>query len=140
MNDTQLTRIYVDMVADLFHPGHVNFLRQAKSFGDELIVGIHSDQTVAAYKRQPIMTMTERMTVVRSCCYVDEVVPNAPLQVSLAYLNNLKIDYLCHGDDISTENIEAWYGEIHQQGRLKLVPYTPDISTTNLLERIMKSA
>ena len=43
---TEITRVYVDMVADLFHYGHVNFLRQAKSHGDFLLVGVHSDETV----------------------------------------------------------------------------------------------
>lgn len=129
-------RIYVDMVADLFHFGHVNFLKQARSFGDELVVGIHSDETVASYKRQPIMTMKERIAVVESCRYVDQVVPNAPLIVSLDYLEQLEIDYLCHGDDIDEEKIEKWYGEIRRQGRLKIVDYTNNISTTNLINRV----
>ena len=43
---TEITRVYVDMVADLFHYGHVNFLRQAKSHGDFLLVAVHSDETV----------------------------------------------------------------------------------------------
>ena len=52
-----MTRVYVDMVADLFHYGHVNFLKQARQFGDRLLVGIHSDEVVEEYKRSPIMTM-----------------------------------------------------------------------------------
>lgn len=140
MNNTKSIRIYVDMVADLFHAGHVNFLKQAKSLGDELVVGIHSDETVAGYKRQPIMSMAERIAVVESCRYVDEVIPNAPLNVTLDYLDNLNIDYVCHGDDVDEENIEKWYGEIRKQGRLKLVPYTKNISTTNLLQRVSSTA
>ena len=41
-----MIRVYVDMVADLFHPGHVEFLRKARSFGNTLVVGIHSDDAV----------------------------------------------------------------------------------------------
>ncbi|MEH2081152.1 MAG: adenylyltransferase/cytidyltransferase family protein [Nostoc sp.] len=140
MDDTKPIRIYVDMVADLFHAGHVKFLKQAKCLGHELLVGIHSDETVAGYKRQPIMSMAERIAVVESCRYVDEVIPNAPLNVTLEYLNGLNIDYVCHGDDIDEQNIEKWYGEIHKQGRLKLVPYTKSISTTNLLQRVSSTA
>ena len=138
MSKSKLIRIYVDMVADLFHAGHVNFLRQAKSLGDQLVVGIHADETVAEYKRQPIMTMAERIAVIESCRYVDEVVPNAPLNFTVEYLDSLNIDYLCHGDDFSQDEIEKWYGEIKKQGRLKLVPYTKNISTTNILERIVQ--
>jgi cytidyltransferase-like protein len=136
MNNSKPIRIYVDMVADLFHAGHVNFLKQAKSLGHELVVGIHSDETVAGYKRQPIMSMNERIAVVENCRYVNEVIPDAPLNLSLQYLDKLNIDYVCHGDDTNEENIEKWYGEIRKQGRLKLVPYTENISTTKLLERI----
>ena len=62
-----MTRVYVDMVADLFHYGHANFLRQAKQFGDHLIVGIHSDEVVKEYKRTPILNMKERVDTVSSC-------------------------------------------------------------------------
>ena len=48
------------MVADLFHYGHVEFLKQANAFGDHLLVGIHSDETVQANKRIPILSMEER--------------------------------------------------------------------------------
>ena len=46
--------VYVDMVGDLFHYGHVEILRRAKEKGDKLIVGVHSDETVMEYKRKPI--------------------------------------------------------------------------------------
>jgi cytidyltransferase-like protein len=47
--------VYTDMCADLFHAGHVNFLRQARALGDRLVVGIHSDETIASYKGTPVM-------------------------------------------------------------------------------------
>jgi cytidyltransferase-like protein len=57
-------RVYVDLVGDLFHAGHVEFLRAARSFGDWLVVGVLSDDVVAAYKRRPITTLEERVAVV----------------------------------------------------------------------------
>ena len=62
-----MTRVYVDMVADIFHFGHVAFLKKASAFGDELIVGIMSDAEVRANKRVPIMTMAERAATVAGC-------------------------------------------------------------------------
>ncbi len=55
------------MVADLFHYGHVNFLRQAKEHGDYLLVGVHADETVMIYKPRPILSMEERVASVEGC-------------------------------------------------------------------------
>ena len=95
-----MTRVYVDMVADLFHYGHANFLRQAKQFGDHLIVGIHSDEVVKEYKRTPILTMRERVDTVSSCRYVDEVISDAPLVVDLKWLNTHRIERHIRKSDI----------------------------------------
>ena len=73
-----MTRVYADMVADLFHYGHVEFLKKARELGDYLIVGIHADEILEDYKRKPILTMEERIISVAGCRYVDEVLPSAP--------------------------------------------------------------
>lgn len=62
-------RVYVSMVAYLFHYGHVAFLKQAKEFGDYLIVGIISDEEVTPYKRKPILTQEERIKTISGCRY-----------------------------------------------------------------------
>ena len=59
-----MTRVYADMVADLFHSGHVEFLKKARTFGDYLLVGIHADDVLVSndYKKgKPILTMEERV-------------------------------------------------------------------------------
>ena len=104
-----MTRVYVDMVADLFHYGHANFLEKARRFGDHLIVGIHSDKVVAEYKRSPIMTMKERVDTVSSCRYVDEVIPDAPLIVDQEWITTHRIDLVVHGDDFSEEMEQLCY-------------------------------
>ena len=131
-----MTRVYVDMVADLFHYGHANFLRQAKQFGDHLIVGIHSDEVVSGYKRTPIMRMEERIDTVSSCRYVDEVVPDAPLAVDQEWLNIHRVDLVVHGDDFSDDMRQLCYKIPIDLGILRLVSYTSEISTTEIIQRI----
>ena len=87
-----MTRVYVDMVADLFHYGTVEFLKRARALGDYLLVGINSDETVRANKRDPILSMEERIASVAGCRYVDEVVPDAPWVTDAAWIDKHIVD------------------------------------------------
>jgi len=124
------------MTADLFHFGHVNFLKQASEIGDYLIAGIHSDETVQNYKRSPIMTMEERISVVASCRYVDEVIPDAPLIVDLEWIKKHNIHVVVHGDDFSEDLLQLCYKVPIEMGIFEKVPYTPGISTTDIIKRL----
>jgi len=126
--------VYVDMVADLFHLGHVELLRRAREFGTKLIVGVHSDEMVMTYKRKPVCSMKERVAVVESCKYVDLVIPNAPLVVSPEYLEKHKIDLIIHGNDLTEKDKLMMYGEVLD--KLVLINYTDGISTTDILHRL----
>jgi cytidyltransferase-like protein len=131
-----VTRVYADMVADLFHYGHAEFLRRARELGDVLVVGIHSDATVESYKRAPLTTMDERVKVVEACRYVDEVIADAPLAVTKDWIEQHRIDLVVHGDDIDDRQIEAMYAVPARMGILRTVPYTAGISTSELLQRL----
>jgi ethanolamine-phosphate cytidylyltransferase/choline-phosphate cytidylyltransferase len=124
------------MVADLFHYGHVRFLEQAREYGDTLVVGVHSDETVASYKRLPIMTMEERITSIRTCRLVDEIVADAHLVITHEYLAEHKIDLVVHADDFDKAMLSKLYGVPIEMGIFRTVPYTPGISTTEIIRRI----
>jgi cytidyltransferase-like protein len=124
------------MVADLFHCGHVRFLERARSLGDVLVVGVHSDETVAEYKRWPIMTMEERICVVSACRAVDEVVPHAPLKLTEEFLADHQIDLVVHGDDFDQDALSAAYPVPRALGILRTVSYSPDISTSDIIARV----
>lgn len=53
-------RVYMDGCFDLMHYGHANALRQAKALGDELVVGVVSDEEIIANKGPPVLSMEER--------------------------------------------------------------------------------
>lgn len=126
--------IYVDMVADLFHCGHVAYLKECKTLGKILKVGIHSDADAQSYKRQPILSIDERIKVVEACKYVDEVIPNAPLKVTKEFLKLHNIQRVCHADDISEKSINDMYSDVIDA--LFFIPYTPGISTTMIINRV----
>jgi glycerol-3-phosphate cytidylyltransferase-like family protein len=99
-----------------------------------LKVGIHNDKDVEKYKRIPVLTMEERIKVVESCKYVDEVIPNAPIHVTPAFLKANNIQRVVHANDISQQSIQDMYGEIFNE--LLFVPYTVGISTTEIIKRV----
>lgn len=53
-------RVYMDGCFDMMHYGHANALRQARVLGDELVVGVISDEEIKANKGPPVMSMDER--------------------------------------------------------------------------------
>ena len=133
------TRVYVDMVGDLFHPGHVALLRAARGFGDQLVVGVLSDETVTAYKRRPIMTLDERVAVIEACRYVDEVIPDSPNRVTTEFLDEYDLALVVHGDDVGAGGFEDVYASVRDAGLLHVVPRTGDISTTALIARVREA-
>ena len=53
-------RVYMDGCFDLMHYGHANALRQAKLLGNQLVVGVVSDEEIVANKGPPVLSMEER--------------------------------------------------------------------------------
>jgi glycerol-3-phosphate cytidylyltransferase len=140
--------VYVDMVGDLFHAGHVRFLQQARSLGQDraggrevrLVAGLMGDEAATSYKRRPVQPLAERMIVVGACRYVDEVVGDAPMPVDDAFLDRHAIELVVHGDDLSDEGRAHWYGAPIARGIFAVVPYTREIegsaiSTSELIRR-----
>ena len=131
--------VFVNMVADLFHAGHVAFLKQAKQYGSILIVGLHSDELATKYKRKPVCNIEERKAVVEACKYVDKVICNTPLVIDESFINKHKIDIVIHGDDFDKEKLNQFYGELISLSKFVAVPYTQGISTTEIIKRIARN-
>ncbi len=126
--------VYVDGVFDLFHEGHINFLKEASSYGD-LIVGIHDDEFVMSYKRRPIIPEKSRYAVVRSCKYVNKTIEGVGI-LTENILDSYNIGLVIHGDDFSPEQSEKYYKAAIDKHIFKLVNYTKGISSTQIIENI----
>lgn len=71
--------VYTGGTFDLFHEGHIELLRSCHRIaaGGEVIVGLNTDEFIAAFKNNPpIQSYRERALMLESCRYVDKVVPN----------------------------------------------------------------
>ena len=130
-----MIRVFADMTADLFHYGHVEFLKQARSLGDYLMVGVHGDDELEANKRRPVLTLEERVRSVEGCRWVDRVIPDAPWKFDPSWIAKHRIDLVVHGDDFSPEQEERCYAAPIRLGIYRTLPYTAGISTTEIIRR-----
>ena len=96
-------RVFMEGAFDLMHFGHMNAFRLGKSLGTHLVVGVNSDESITECKAAPLMNDAERLAMVRSCKFVDEVVPDIPYIMSKEYIDYIfktyNVDYIIHGDD-----------------------------------------
>lgn len=119
---------------DLFHIGHLNILKHAKSQCDWLIAGVVSDELCEAAKGQrPVVPLTERLAIVQSVKYVDEAVAEV-LPDKLATWERLRFDIFFKGDDWRGtrrgRDLEARFAKVGVE--VVYFPYTAHTSSTQL--------
>ena len=70
-------KVWTNGCFDILHRGHIELFRYAKSLGDELIVGIDSDEKVKKDKgkNRPFNNLHDRMEILNAIIYVDKVIP-----------------------------------------------------------------
>lgn len=129
--------VFTNGCFDLLHPGHVSYLKQARSLGDALVVALNSDRSVRELKGKgrPILNQQERAEVIAALEAVDYVTifdEETPRVLIAAVLP----DVLVKGGDwalaeiIGREEVEA------AGGRVLSLPYIEGSSTTDIIERI----
>lgn len=129
---------YTTGVFDLFHVGHLNLLRNAKSLCDKLVVGVSVDELVLYKGKKPVIPFSERIEIVRACRYVDLAVPQHSMDKYDAYLR-YKFSIMFVGDD--------WYGsdkwkefeDRFNEEHVKVIyfPYTVNTSSTLINEVLL---
>jgi len=134
-------RIFMDGAFDMMHYGHMNAFRLARSLGTYLIVGVNSDQSITQCKGKPLMNDDERLTMVRGCKFVDEVVPECPYVMNEEYLayiiKEYKVDYVIHGDDPCIVDGKDVYESAKKAGKYQSIPRTEGVSTTDIVGRML---
>lgn len=131
---------YTTGVFDMFHIGHLNILKNAKSQCDHLIVGVSTDELVKQYKnKKPIIPFEERIEIVKAIKYVDEVVPQISMDKRQAW-ENLHYNVLFHGSDWKGS---AMYDKVIQDleevgVKVVFLPHTQGVSSTLLADVLYK--
>ena len=129
--------VFTNGCFDLLHKGHADLIKTSNSFGDKLIIGLNSDDSVKRLKGmgRPIQNEIDRKKALIDTGYVDKVyIFNDDTPLDLIFL--IKPDILVKGGDYVPKEIVGYEEVISSGGEIKIVPLTPGYSTTSIIEKM----
>ena len=129
--------VFTNGCFDLLHKGHRDLIKQSFSFGDILIVGLNSDESVKQLKGEgrPMQNEVERKNALLNTGYVNEVYifdDDTPMEL----INLIKPDILVKGGDYTPNEIVGYKEVTSSGGEIKIVQLTPGFSTTSTIENM----
>ena len=129
--------VFTNGCFDIIHSGHLDLLKEARSYGDKLIVGLNSDKSISKLKgpERPIIGQSERKKILSALKFVDEVIifnEENPLKL----IKKLKPSILVKGADYSKEQVVG--GEFVESygGEIKLVKLTKGKSSSKIINKL----
>lgn len=122
---------------DLLHPGHISSLTESRNRVDRLVLALNTDASVRQLKGpgRPVQSETARITVAAALEAVDAVIL-FDTETPLDLIVGLKPNILFKGADYEMETVVGRDEVEAYGGRVELVPYLPNTSTTQMIERI----
>lgn len=131
--------VFTNGVFDIIHRGHVEYLTEAKSLGDVLIVGLNSDSSVKLIKgeNRPIVSEDNRAYVLSNLKPVDYVVifsEDTPLNL----IKKILPDILVKGADWQEDKIVGADVVKENGGEVNTIKFVENNSSTGIIERIIR--
>ncbi len=129
--------VFTNGCFDIIHPGHISYLRAARSLGDALVVGLNSDASVRKLKgpSRPVVPEKDRAMVLEALESVDAVVifsEDTPVRL----MRELKPAVYVKGGDYRIEDLPEAEVAVEIGAEVKILPFEPGYSTTALIEKI----
>ena len=129
--------VFTNGCFDIIHSGHLDLLKEAKSYGDKLIVGLNSDKSVSKLKgpERPIIGQSERKKILSALKFVDEVIifnEENPLKL----IKKLKPSILVKGADYTKEQVVGGAFVESYGGEIKLVKLTKGKSSSKIINKL----
>jgi D-beta-D-heptose 7-phosphate kinase/D-beta-D-heptose 1-phosphate adenosyltransferase len=132
--------VFTNGCFDVFHLGHLRYLKHCKSLGDKLIVAINSDSSVKRLKgsSRPINKQDVRKAFLEELPFVDEVIifeQDTPLQL----IDTIKPNFLVKGGDYQLDSIVGAAEVVANGGEVVISPFVPGHSSSQILNKLEKS-
>ena len=129
--------VFTNGCFDILHKGHVFYLNESKKLSDFLIIGLNSDLSVKKIKgeKRPINNETDRAYLLDNLKPVDAVIifgEDTPYNL----IKNIEPDILVKGGDWKEENIAGADIVKKYGGKVCIIKYVQNYSTTAILEEI----
>ena len=128
--------VFTNGCFDILHPGHIHILDQAKSYGDILIVGLNSDNSIKRLKgpSRPKVSQEDRLKILSSIKFVDYVVlfeEETPLKL----IEKIKPNVLVKGGDYIPEDIVGREFVENNGGQVKIIKLLEGHSSSSLIDK-----
>ncbi|MEC9377252.1 MAG: adenylyltransferase/cytidyltransferase family protein [Candidatus Neomarinimicrobiota bacterium] len=129
--------IFTNGCFDLLHKGHIDLLNKASTFGDILIVGLNSDESVKRLKGenrpiQPIEIRIKNILTLEAVTAISIFEGDTPLDL----IQTIRPDILVKGEDYNPKDIVGSVEISAWGGRVEIVPLTPGFSTTAQIDKM----
>lgn len=131
------TIVFTNGCFDILHAGHVRYLKESKSKGDVLIVGLNSDSSIKKIKGEsrPINNEQDRIEVLSALENVNYIIVfNETTPVKL--LDKIKPDIYTKGADYTIETLPEADTVIKNGGRVEFIKLVEGKSTTKIIDKI----
>jgi len=131
------TIVFTNGCFDLLHKGHIDLLYKASTYGDKLVVGINSDESVRKLKgeNRPIENQNIRKKKLMKLKFVDEV-PIFQESTPLKIIKTICPNVLIKGDDYNISEIIGAEFVANMGGKVITIPLTPGFSTTLSIKKM----
>lgn len=129
--------VFTNGCFDILHVGHVRYLTTAKSFGDILIVGLNTDESVKLLKGEtrPINNEKDRAEVLLGLKAVDYVVLFSE-RTAENLVSEIRPDVYVKGADYTVDKIPEAKIVQSYGGQIELVKFVAGHSTTNIIQKL----
>jgi len=131
--------VFTNGCFDIIHRGHIEYLAQAASYGDILIIGLNTDNSVSRIKgeNRPVQDEYARAITLAALQFVNAVVlfdENTPYDL----IQKIQPDILIKGSDYKPENIVGYDIVKAKGGKIVTIDFIDGYSTTSIIEKLKK--